>query len=160
MESTTLADLDDFDDVENTDPAHEAKLAAELAADVGAKRKRKKPSKTSPTRRTLEYLRKQGCELVAITEHWNPFAGIRQDLFGVIDVLAIKDTEIIAVQTTSIGGVSKRVKKLADATFKNPETKTECLVIEALLRASIKVYVHGWGKDSRGKWVLREVELS
>jgi hypothetical protein len=157
---TSFADLDDFDNAENTDPAHEAKLAAELAADVHAKSKRKR-SKITPTRRTLQYMRKDlKCELVQITEHWNPFAGVKNDLFGVIDVLGIRGTEIIAVQATSTSNVSSRVAKLVEATFKNPETKTECLVIDALIRAGIKVYVHGWGRDAKGKWVLREVELS
>lgn len=123
--------------------------------------KARKKSKTKPTQRTLQYLRKQGCQLVAVTEHWNPWAGIRQDLFGIIDVLAIKDDTVIAVQCCASSGVSSRVKKIADAEFKNPETGETCLTLAALLKVPcIKVYVHGWSKLANGRWQLREVELS
>ncbi|WP_428851320.1 hypothetical protein [Imbroritus primus] len=49
---------------------------------------------TSPTQRTLALLRKEGYT-AEVTEHWNAFAGIRQDLFNVIDVLALGDGEIL-----------------------------------------------------------------
>lgn len=45
----------------------------------------------SPTQRTIRELRNQG-RRCAIVERWNSFAGahgIRQDLFGIIDVLAL-----------------------------------------------------------------------
>ena len=115
---------------------------------------------TSPTTRSLQYLRKQGCELVAVTEKWNPHANIRQDLFGIIDVLAIHGDRIIAVQTTSADHVSHRIAKMVEAEFKNPETGESCLVLAALFKAKISVYVHGWKKQSNGRWELREVELS
>ena len=114
----------------------------------------------SNTTRTLAYLRKQGCQLVAITEKWNSHAHIRQDLFGIIDVLAIHDEQVIAVQTTSWGDVSTRINKMVEAEFKNPETKETCLVLPALFKAKISVYVHGWKKQTNGRWQLREVELS
>jgi hypothetical protein len=135
--------VDDLDDAEVVDTAG----------------KPRKKSSMSPTKRTLKYLRQQGCQLVAVTERWNPYANVRQDLFGIIDVLAIKDDKVIAVQTTSTG-VAARIQKMADAEFKNPETKQTCLVLPALFCAGIKVYVHGWRKNSKGKWILREVELS
>ena len=142
-------DLDDAEVVDGPEPLS-----------PGEKRKK---SRTSPTQRTLKYLRKQGCQLVAITEKWNPYMnggrGGRQDLFGIVDVLAIKDDQVIAVQCCSTD-VSGHVTKMANATFKNPELKTECLVLPALFAAKIKVYVHGWRKNSLGKWILREVELS
>ncbi|MFZ9649512.1 MAG: hypothetical protein ACO29C_05430, partial [Fluviibacter sp.] len=64
----------------------------------------------TPTQRSLAYLRDEGY-LVAIVEHWNPFARIRQDLFGFIDLLAIRRDETLAVQVTA-SGVSARVKKI------------------------------------------------
>jgi len=60
---------------------------------------------SSPTRRSLEHLRKAGAELVAVVERWNPHAKIRQDLFGVVDVLAIHGGDTIAVQATSDSNV-------------------------------------------------------
>jgi hypothetical protein len=139
-----LDDLDDAEVVEESGPA------------AGKPRKK---SSMSPTKRTLKYLRKQGCQLVAVTEHWNPWANVRQDLFGIIDVLAIRDEDVIAVQTTSTG-IQARINKMVEAEYKNPETKTACLVLPALFKAGIKVYVHGWRKNSKDKWILREIELS
>lgn len=46
-------------------------------------------SKLSPTQRTLKLLRDRGYTC-GIVEKWNQFAHIRQDLFGFIDIVAIK----------------------------------------------------------------------
>ena len=48
---------------------------------------------SSPTQRSLKLMRERGY-LCEITERWNPFAKIRQDLFHFVDVLCIKDGEI------------------------------------------------------------------
>jgi hypothetical protein len=85
--------------------------------------------------------------------------GGRQDLFGIIDIVATKDDRVMAIQCCS-SKVSEHIDKMVEATFKNPETKTECLVLPALFKANIKVFVHGWTRNSKGKYVLREVELS
>ena len=101
----------------------------------------------SPTQRSLKHLRDQGYR-VAIVEHWNAHARIRQDLFGFIDLLAIRGSETLAVQTTSRGNVSARVQKIADS--------------EAVIdvrRAGWRIVVHGWGKLKAG-WTLREVDCS
>ncbi|MHB1530468.1 MAG: hypothetical protein ACYCXT_13820 [Acidiferrobacteraceae bacterium] len=55
----------------------------------------------SPTQRTLRHLRKAGYPLVQVVEKWNPHAGVRQDLFGIIDVLAVGPGGVLAVQCTS-----------------------------------------------------------
>jgi hypothetical protein len=86
---------------------------------------------------------------VAIVEHWNPFARIRQDLFGIIDLLAVRDGETMGVQTTSGGNVAARVQKIAD-----------CSHVGALRRAGWRLVVHGWRKDSKGRYTLREVDCS
>jgi hypothetical protein len=46
----------------------------------------------TPTQRSMAYLKKEGYR-VAVVERWNPHARIRQDLFGVIDLLAIRLAE-------------------------------------------------------------------
>lgn len=61
----------------------------------------------SPTQRTLRALREEGY-ISEIVEKWNPFGGapkpggghtgIRQDLFGVFDILSITPTGIEGVQ--------------------------------------------------------------
>lgn len=67
----------------------------------------------SPTQRTLKWLRKDGYT-AAITERWNPHAKIRQDLFGFVDVVAIKPdaTGVLAVQATSGSNTSARLEKI------------------------------------------------
>ncbi len=99
---------------------------------------------TSPTQRSLKYLRDQGYT-VAITEKWNPHARVRQDLFGFIDMLGIKDGQTLAVQTTSSSSFSERIKKIEE--HEN---------LPAVLAAGWQVTVHGWRKNSKGKWVVRE----
>lgn len=48
-----------------------------------------------------------------MVERWNPFARIRQDMFGVFDILDVRPgfSGVRAVQCTSGGNVLARVKK-------------------------------------------------
>ena len=64
----------------------------------------------SPTQRSLKELRRLGYT-VQVVERWNPFAHIRQDLFGFIDILAIRPGEILGVQATSAANHASRVTK-------------------------------------------------
>ena len=67
----------------------------------------------SPTQRTLKLLREQGYR-AAVVERWLAYAGKfgkRQDLFGIIDVLAISDILTLGVQVCS-GSASGHLKKL------------------------------------------------
>lgn len=103
---------------------------------------------SSPTQRTLAKLRKEGWT-VAVVEHWNPHARIRQDLFGVVDILALKDGETLAVQATSRGNISSRVKKIAE----HENTP-------AIREAGWRFEVWGWGKMANGRWEVRVVDVS
>lgn len=100
----------------------------------------------SPTQRSLAYLRER-YPLVQVVERWIPQARKRIDLYGIADILAVGD-DILAVQTTSASNVAARVKKI-----------TESAALPVLRKAGIRIHVHGWRK-SRGRWVLREVDLS
>jgi hypothetical protein len=103
----------------------------------------------TPTQRTLAHLRKQGMT-VAVVEHWNAFARVRQDLFGVVDVLALSASgETVAVQATSLSNVAKRITKIAESEN-----------VGAIRRCGWKLLVHGWGKDANGRVRLREVDVS
>jgi hypothetical protein len=104
-------------------------------------------AKASPTQRSLEYLRDQGY-LCAIVEHWNPFARIRQDLWGWADILAIRKDEVLAVQVTA-SAVSDRIKKI-EASETLPKVR----------EAGIRIEVHGHRKNAAGKYVMRIVDLS
>ncbi len=68
---------------------------------------------TSPTQLSLKKLREEGYT-VQVVEYWNSFARIRIDLFGFIDIIALKGKEVLAVQTTSASNMSARCKKIAD----------------------------------------------
>lgn len=102
---------------------------------------------SSPTTRTLEHLRREGY-LAAVVERWNPHARVRHDLFGVVDVLGIRDGETLAVQSTSGSNVAARVRKITDSA-----------ALQAIRSAGWRIVVHGWRKSGR-RWVLREVDLS
>lgn len=102
----------------------------------------------SPTQRSLAEMRKRGY-LAAVTERWNPFAKIRQDLFGIVDVLCLGEKEVVAVQTTSASNLNARVKKITD----HESTP-------ALRRAGVRILAHGWRKAPNGRYLLKEVDCS
>ena len=102
----------------------------------------------TPTQRTLAELRKRGYR-AAVVERWNSHARIRQDLFGVVDVLGVGNGETIAVQTTSGSNVAARVNKIA-----------ACDALADMRDAGWRIIVHGWRKNAKGRYVLREVDVS
>jgi len=104
-------------------------------------------TKVSPTQRSLAHLRELGYH-VEVVEKWNSFTKQRKDLWGWADLLAIRKGEVLAVQVTA-SAVSDRIKKImASDTL-------------ALVRDSgIRIEVHGHRKNSKGKYVMRIVDLS
>lgn len=102
----------------------------------------------TPTQRSLKYLRDAGYR-VAVVERWNAHARIRQDLFGVVDLLAIREGETLAVQTTSGSNVAARVKKISEAE-----------ALPDMRAAGWSIKVHGWRKAANGRWQVREVDVS
>jgi hypothetical protein len=111
-------------------------------------------AKNSPTQRSLEHLRKI-YPLVQVVEHWNPFAKVRNDLYGFVDVLCVGNGETVAVQTTSGSNVSARIQKIQDSE-----------ALKHLREAGWKIVVHGWRKvkvkrgEKAMRWELREVDIS
>jgi hypothetical protein len=102
----------------------------------------------SPTQLSLAKLREEGYT-VAIVEHWNAFARIRQDLFGFIDLLALKGKEVLAVQTTTATNMSARVKKIGD--HEN---------VGFVREAGWTIHVHGWHQDDKKKWHCKIKDVS
>lgn len=110
------------------------------------KKKRAKPF--SATQATRKHLKSLGLTS-AITERWNPFAKVRQDLFGFIDLVALDPAVgIIGIQTTTMDNVAARRTKIE-----------ELPTLEPWLLAGGIVEVWGWGKrGDRGErklWTLR-----
>lgn len=102
----------------------------------------------SPTQLTLRKLRDDGYT-AEVVEKWNPHARIRQDLFGIIDVIAVRGTETLAVQATSATNVSARVRKIGDSPL-----------IGAVREAGWSVRVWGWGKRGNRWTLVRDVDVS
>lgn len=101
----------------------------------------------SPTQRALAECRRRGW-IAQVVEHWNPFARIRQDLFGVIDIVALTDVGILGIQACAGASHAARMAKVRA----EPRTK-------AWLGAGGGLEVWSWAKrGARGKaktWTLR-----
>jgi hypothetical protein len=63
------------------------------------------------TQLTLKWLRAEGYE-AQVVERWNQFAMRRIDLYGIIDIVAIKPGQILGVQSTSMAAKGKHLEKL------------------------------------------------
>ena len=94
----------------------------------------------TPTQRTLALLRKEGW-LCHIAEHWNAYAHIRQDAFGVIDIIALRPGTILGIQCTSAANHAARREKMRTSEG-----------AAAWLAAGGKLELWSWGRRGpRGK---------
>lgn len=93
---------------------------------------------SNPTTRTLKYLRERGWLAEKTEQPWNPFSKVRKDLFGFVDILAVKGDESLYIQATDRTSVSKRIHKIVEH-GNLPLVKS----------ASRRVEVWGWGKGDR-----------
>ena len=101
----------------------------------------------TPTQLSLRWLREQGWT-AEVTERWNPHARVRHDLFGFVDVLAVREGETLAVQTTSATNVPARVRKIRESDL-----------LPVVLGAGWTVRVHGWAKKSNRWQLARDVAM-
>lgn len=99
--------------------------------------------KTSPTQRSLKWLRDNGYE-AQVVEKWNPFAKIRQDLFGWIDIVAVhpKLQGVLGVQTTTAQNANARLLKAKGNR-----------ALRAWHLCGGRLQLHGWKKVGK-QWVL------
>lgn len=107
----------------------------------------------SPTQRTLQALRKLGF-VAAVVERWNPHARVRQDLFGCIDIVAIRDgIGILGIQACA--GASHAARR--DKAAAEPKLRT-------WLECGGRFEIWSWAKQgARGKrktWTLRREEIN
>jgi len=98
----------------------------------------------TPTQLSCKHLRDNGWTL-EVVERYNQFACRRNDLFGFIDILAVRGPETLAVQTTTYPNVPSRVNKIADSEH-----------VAAIREAGWTIHVHGWTKE-HGRWILKRV---
>ena len=101
---------------------------------------------SSPTQRSLKWLRDRDYT-ATVVEKKVPGRFISQDLFGCIDILAIKPGEILGVQATTATNQAARM------------TKARALdTLKTWLQAGGRFEVHGWSKKgAAGKRKLWQV---
>ena len=107
----------------------------------------------TPTARTKKLLEADGY-VVAIVEKWIPFSKPprRLDLFGFIDLLAMRPGELIGVQVTSTSNISARIHKIEQSPYRDWWVST-----------GSRLEVHGWSKKAQGKrkiWTLTRKVLA
>lgn len=107
----------------------------------------------SPTQRALAHCKKQGWH-AQVVERWNPYAKVRHDLFGCIDIVVLDGLGggPLGVQVTSGSNVAARLTKA------RAEPR-----ITAWLQAPARFEVWGYRKvGPRGKrkvWDLRRESI-
>lgn len=91
----------------------------------------------------MQYFRKAGWH-AGITERWNNHVGIRQDLFGFVDMILLKPAVFgtTFVQVSSFGGLPARIKKVL-------EDDRMRLVLIDMLNAGNQMWFVGWRKVGR-----------
>ena len=102
----------------------------------------------TPTARTLAFLRRCG-HVADVVERWIPRANVRRDLFGFIDVVAVRRGEagVLGVQATTLPNVAARLSKA--------KGRTE---LRTWLAAGNRFAVFGWYR--RGdRWRVKIVAL-
>jgi hypothetical protein len=107
---------------------------------------------SQPTARTLAALRKEGWTC-AVVEKWIPQMKRRVDLFGCIDIVAIREGETLGVQCTTRDNQSSRITKIHE------EPRMRLWVA-----AGNRLAVYGWAKRGpKGKrklWQATVTELT
>lgn len=99
---------------------------------------------SSPTQRSKKLMEDDGY-IVGIVEKFNFHAKVRQDLYGIFDLLGIgKGT--LAVQTTTADHMAERRTKMRNST-----------ALQVALDAGWKVELHGWHKVKNRWQCKREV---
>ena len=106
------------------------------------------PKQVNLTVKSRDKLKSEGFTLVETVERWNSFARVKNDLFGIIDVLAVAGGETLAVQVTSRDNMSSRRKKI-----------TESEAFPELVKAGWRVELHGWYKE-KNRWQVKLEVLS
>lgn len=120
----------------------------------------------TPTERSLAHLRKEGFTVQKV-ERWQSFfgrttggghagagrGGLRIDLFGCIDLIAMKQGQgIVGIQCGAISGHSGHVRKILE----EPRAKE-------WIQCGGRLIVHSWGKQKAGTarlhYVLKEQEF-
>jgi len=132
----------------NNEPNATTKLGSPTTVAV------KRPKRTSPTQRALAFCRANGWT-AQVVERWNPFAGVRVDLFSFIDLIVLDGAGggPLGVQVTTGQHVVEHIAKI------RAEPRHA-----AWLASPARIEVWGWAKQgARGKrklWALRREQIT
>lgn len=103
---------------------------------------------SSPSARSKAYIAKQGY-IVGTVERYCSFTRRRHDLFGFLDLVAIRGPDLVGIQTTSGSNLAARI------------AKAKALDTFAKWRKVGRLEFHGWSKKGpKGKrktWQVRVV---
>lgn len=97
--------------------------------------------------KSRQWLKDEGWHVETV-EHYNSFTKRKHDLFGFIDLLAIRAGEVLGVQVTSKGHRSDHVRKISE--HEN---------VGKVREAGIGIHLHLWDKKD-GRWMLTVEDLS
>ena len=110
-------------------------------------------SKQTPTQRSLALLRQRGYWAEKVEQRLTFKGFVTRDLFGCVDIIAVREGEIIGVQTTSRSNLAARRTKALG-----------CPGLAVWLAGGGRFVLHGWGKvGARGQrktWQCAEQELT
>jgi hypothetical protein len=110
-------------------------------------------STPSPTQRSLALLRQRGYVVEKVEQRLTFRGFVTRDLFGCIDLIAVRWGEIVGVQTTSRNNLAARRRKALG-----------CPGLAAWLGGGGRFILHGWAKvGARGQrktWSCAEQELT
>ena len=106
-------------------------------------------AKISPTQLTLRKLKTDGWTTVQIVEHWNPHARVRQDCFGILDIIGVKDGDTLGIQCTTFNNRLARVRKIEDSEH-----------LPVLRKANWSLEVWGWRKNKSNRWEVDIIDIS
>ena len=115
----------------------------------------------SPTSKALKWLRESGLH-PGVVEHWNAFARKRVDLWGFIDIIAIRDGDPIRyIQVTSWTNVNARIQKIltTQGDKKDPDRKKAFEILGKHRCAHVEVWGFQSGRVPKDHVNLKVVRL-
>ena len=104
------------------------------------------------TTKTLDLLREHGYKVGGV-EKYQFHTRVRQDLFGWIDIIAIKEGELLGVQSTSYQARKQHIDKMAEASIQD--------MISLWCKTGAKALMITWKKQKikRGGTAFRYVPV-
>lgn len=105
---------------------------------------------SSPTTRSKKLLQDLGYKVWIVEQTIRiPGRTFKRDLFNGFDLLAVKDSETLAVQTTTLSNLSSRLEKLSENEY-----------VPHLRKAGWTLNAHGWRKLKKEGWQAKIVDVS